>query len=247
MAEPSAACCVVELRSRSEFGTTRASGFDATHHFCFAGYQRPDRIDWGKLRAVNEYRLEPGTVRKPEFHSGFEILTLVEEGWLRRLGTHESRRVIHPGSAELISCGAGIDIGAEPAGGESVSYVEIWIRSAAPSGQSRRQWRPAMPEGMDLPIAAGRPSPAGSLVMAADASVARAAIDVGRRVDRMVEPGERVYLAVRRGAISANGEAAAAGDAVAASGPGLLSVIASAKSELIWIRVDGPDPPRVGS
>lgn len=227
--------CRVELRVGIELGTTRSGGLDGRHHFSFAAWQRPDRLEWGALRALNEYRLEPGAARPPSFHSGFDILTLVTSGRLRRLGDYASRRMLEAGSAELISAGRGVDLGVEAGGREPATYVEIWLRTGPGRREPRREWRPQASGGFDLPIAEGPKAREGALRMRATGRIYRAPLAAHRRTELALGEGECAYLAIAKGAVKANAIAGQAGDGLAVSGPGLLEIKADKTSELLIV------------
>jgi len=228
--------CAVELRPRAELGVTEWSALSGRHHFSFASYQRPDRLEWGALRALHHYELKVGEARAPTFHAGFEILTLVEGGRLIRLGTHEAREPLCPGSAELVSTGRGAELGVKALGDEAARYIEIWIRSAPPARRSRRQCRSTVIRDLGRPIASNSPGQAGCLTWQSEAEVYLARMGAGEQADRAIVEGNFAYLAVLAGEIAGNGVVATAQDALAISGPGLLSLRARTHSELLLIR-----------
>ena len=235
MDDPKIASCAVELRPRSELGRTQCAGIAGTHHFCFATYQRPDRLDWGALRALNHYCLEPGACRPPSFHSGFEIVTLVTSGHLRRLGTFTPRQLLHAGSAELVSASPGVELGAEAAGDVAAAYVEIWIKSDPRRREARRDWRASVKSDWKRPFASGPTASAGPMRMRADARIFAASMRAGDVAERMLDADHCAYLEVRDGRLRANGIDAGAGDGLAICGPGRLSVQARAPSSILLI------------
>ena len=228
--------CTVELRPRGGLGRTQAGGLCGTHHFCFATYQRPDRLEWGALRGLNEYRLAPGAVRTPTFHSGFDIVTLVTGGSLRRLGTYAPRQLLEPGSAELVSAGRGVDLGMEAVGTEAATYLEIWIRTGPGRRDPRREWLGNVRRGLDLPLATSSPFQPGSLKLRGTASIAWAALSAKQKVIVETEPDQCAYLSVRAGVLTGNELRATAGDAVAIAGSVQLVLEAEAASELLLVR-----------
>lgn len=236
MDDPKIARCAVELRPKSELGVTQWGGLSGRHHFSFAAYQRPDRLEWGGLRAVHHYQLKAGEARAPTFHAGFEILTLVEGGRLIRLGTHEPREPLCPGSAELVSTGRGANLGVKALGDEAARYIEIWIRSAPPVRRSRRQCHSAVIQSLDRPIASNIRAQAGCLAWQSEAEIHWAKIGAGEQADRAIAEGNCAYLVVLAGGIDGNGVVAEAQDALAISGPGMLSLRSRARSEFLLIR-----------
>lgn len=231
--------CRVELRVAAELGATRSGGLHGRHHFSFAAWQRPDRLEWGTLRGLNEYRLDPGATRPPSFHSGFDILTLVLSGQLRRLGDYAPRRPLEAGAVELVSTGRGVQLGVEAAGKEPAHFVEIWLRTGPGRREPRRLSRPQAPAGIDAPVAEGPTARDGALRLRAAGRIHRLALPAHRRSAVALEPGECAYLAVQRGAVRANEVAGGAGDAFAVSGAGELELRADKAAELLLIVTAG--------
>ncbi len=239
---PEIAPCTVDLRPRAGLGRTQAGGLSGTHHFCFAAFQRPDRLEWGALRGLNEYRLAPGAVRTPTFHCGFDIVTLVTGGRLRRLGTYSPRQLLEPGSAELVSAGCGVDLGMETVGTEAATYLEIWIRTGPDRRDPCREWLGNVRRGLDHPLATPSPFQPGSLKLRGAASIAWAALSAKQRVVVETEPDECAYLSVRAGSLAGDEIKATVGDAVAIAGPAQLVLETEAASELLLVRAANVGP-----
>ncbi len=236
MNDPAITPCLVELRPRSGLGRTKAGGLCGTHHFCFATYQRPDRLEWGGLRSFNDYRLAPGAVRDPTFHSGFDIITLVTGGALRRLGTYAPRQVLRPGSVELVSAGRGVDLGMESIGTEAATYTEIWIRTGPGLRDPRRIWSPAIPANPDGPFAQGPEAPRAALRLRTNAAVQLAVLTDSETMNVPLAVGDCVYVVSRAGEVSANRVAAGPGDGLAISGSGMVALRATMRAEFLIVR-----------
>jgi redox-sensitive bicupin YhaK (pirin superfamily) len=191
------------------------------------------------LRGLNEYRLATGAIRQPSFHSGFDIVTLVTGGSLRRLGTYAPRQLLTAGSVELVSAGRGVNLGIEAVGNEAAGYVEIWIRTGPGLREPRREWLGSAPVGLDRPFASGVPFRAGSLKLRAGGSIARSTLAGREKLRLRFDEAECAYLVVRSGAVAGNAVPAGAGDALAITGPGPLSLEAGPTSEVLLIRMPG--------
>ena len=237
MDDPKIASCAVELRPKSELGLTQWGGLSGRHHFSFAAYQRLDRLEWGALRALHLYELKAGEARAPTFHAGFEILTLVRGGRLSRIGSHDPREPLDQGSVELVSTGRGANLGVKASGEEAAQYIEIWIRSAPPVRRSRRQCRASVIRSLDRPVASNIRGQAECLAWQSEAEVYLASMAAGEQADRAIAEGKCAYLVVLAGEIEGNGAVAKTQDALAISGPGLLSLRSRAPSEFLLIRM----------
>lgn len=233
--------CHVELRPAAGHGVTKLEGLVGTHHFCFADFQRADRMEWGPLRAFHEYSLAPGAQRPPSFHSGFEILTLVSSGRLRRTGQWAPREPLAADSVEHIHAGAGVDLGIVSVGDVPARYIEIWVKAPRIHGEPRRTVRARAPRGMARPIASNRPTDIGSYRWETDARVTHATLAAEATLTRRLEAEDRAYVVVRAGRLEAAGIVANPGDALAIAGPGRLRLVALLPSDFYWIRGRAPE------
>ncbi len=119
---------MIDYRPVQGLGHTKLPGLVGRHHFCFARYQHPERLDWGRLRIWNEYQLEPGPGRPPEHCDNFDIVTIMRGGVLLRPGSFGSRCLAGAGEAQIVITGSGASIGVT-AVGHTASFHEIWLRS----------------------------------------------------------------------------------------------------------------------
>ena len=101
--------------------------------------------------------------------------------------------------------------------------------------RSRQQFLPACPTGLERPVASGPASAPGALAWRAEAQVHRLELDTAEQVDRNIEENACLYLAVLSGAISGNDVRAERDDGLAASGPGALTIRATAPSDILVI------------
>lgn len=223
---------VLDLRPRAERGETRSGGLAGLHHFCFATYQRADRIHFGSLRKLSHYHLAPRALRKPELLIGYEVVTLVLKGTLHRLGTFQPREPLSEGAVELISPGAGVDLGVA-AGDAPAEFVELWLATDARAGAPRRDWRP-------VAALTGAPltAPSGGLLpwsVPAELRRMRLAAGAGQRLDLI--GADRHYLTPISGTVAVGDLMLGAGDALAIErGPGTLSLTAKTAADLLWLR-----------
>lgn len=229
------ASCAVELRPKSEQGAAQSGGLSGRHHFSFAAYQRWDRLEWGALRALNIYMLEPGAVRAPTFHADFEIVTVVTGGCLLRTGTFAPIQPLRAGAVELVSAGTGANLGLAATGGEPATYIEIWVRSNAPTRRARRISLPRCPIGPGHPLASGPVAASGALELRAAARLHRIMFKSSETLERALKDDACLYALLLEGQVAGNDIQAGKDDALAASGPGMLTLRAERAGDILLI------------
>jgi len=85
---------MIEVRPFSSLGGGNHGWLDAKHHFSFADYRDPKRVNWGALRVWNDDVIAPHTGFAPHPHNDMEIITYVRSGAI----THRdslAKRIIH--------------------------------------------------------------------------------------------------------------------------------------------------------
>jgi len=78
------------------------------HHFSFADYQNPDKMNFGPLRVFNDDTIQPGTGFDSHFHKDMEIITYVIEGELEHKDNQGNHGVIYPSEVQRMTAGSGI-------------------------------------------------------------------------------------------------------------------------------------------
>ena len=71
---------MIELRPFNSLGGENHGWLDAKHHFSFANYHDPARMNWGALRVWNDDTIEPQTGFPTHPHRNMEIITYVRKG-----------------------------------------------------------------------------------------------------------------------------------------------------------------------
>ena len=71
---------MIDLRPFASLGGANHGWLKAKHHFSFADYYDPKRMNWGNLRVWNDDAIAPDTGFPPHPHRDMEIITYVREG-----------------------------------------------------------------------------------------------------------------------------------------------------------------------
>jgi redox-sensitive bicupin YhaK (pirin superfamily) len=101
---------------------------EARHSFSFAGYYDPERIQFGKLRVLNDDIVAPGKGFGTHPHNNMEIITIPLRGSLEHKDNLGSGSVIKPGEVQVMSAGTGVMHSEyNPSSEEEVNLLQIWI------------------------------------------------------------------------------------------------------------------------
>jgi redox-sensitive bicupin YhaK (pirin superfamily) len=210
-------------------------GWLRTHHsFSFADYVDPDNLNWGLLRVFNDDTVAPGQGFGTHPHRDMEIVTYVLRGELEHRDSLGHHGIVAPGGIQYVSAGSGVAHSEyNHSATDDVHFVQMWVLPRAPGGtpgygqhefdveQRRNRW---------LTVAGGAPGIDAPVVLRADAAVSVAQL-ADSTLTTTLDPARYGFLFVADGAVTANGEQLAAGDAVRFTGIDALDV--SGTGELV--------------
>jgi len=206
-----------EIRRSSERGLADHGWLKSFHTFSFADYFDPQHVEFGPLRVINEDRVQAGAGFGTHAHSDMEIISYVLAGALAHKDSMGNGSTLRPGDVQRMSAGSGVRHSEfNPSPNEPVHFLQIWIqpaeRNIEPSYEEKR-FAPEEKRGrLRLIVSPDRAD--GSLLIHQDARVYAGLLTGSERADLEVAAGRRIYLHVARGALTANGAALGAGDAL---------------------------------
>ena len=181
------------------------------HTFSFADYHNPAMMGFAKLRVINE-------------------------DWIEHKDSMGNGSIIRPGELQRMTAGTGV-LHSEFNHSEDVQahLLQIWIlpernglepgyeQKLFPSEEKRNQWR----------LVGSRDGRDGSLTIHQDVELSSTELEQGQELDYAFNGRRRGFLQVVRGSIEVDGEALAAGDAVATQDHDSLKIKAVEDSELL--------------
>lgn len=229
---------MIELRPFQSLGGANHGWLNARHHFSFADYHDPARVQWGALRVWNDDEIAAGSGFPAHPHRDMEIITYVRDGAISHKDSLGNQGRTEAGDVQVMSAGTGIrhaEYNAEP---DTTRIFQIWImptrQGGAPSWGARPFPRDAR-AGRFVTLASGRDEDTDALPIRADASVSGATLKAGDTVEYPAAAGRHIYLVPARGAIEVNGVRAGARDGIAVQDETSLRITAVEDSEIILV------------
>jgi len=206
-----------QIRRSNERGFADHGWLKSFHTFSFADYFDPDHVEFGPLRVINEDRVQPGAGFGTHSHRDMEIISYVLAGELAHKDSMGNGSIIRPGDVQRMSAGSGVRHSEfNPSPSEPVHFLQIWIqpaeRNIEPSYEEKR-FAPEEKRGR-LRLIASPDRADGSVLIHQDAKVHAGLFTGEEQAEFDAARGRLVYLHVARGALTANGTALQAGDAL---------------------------------
>jgi len=212
---------MTELRPAASRGHAEHGWLDSWHSFSFADYHDPRYMGFGPLRVINEDRIQKASGFGTHGHRDMEIITYVLEGALAHRDSIGTGSTIVPGDVQRMSAGTGVRHSEYNAAEGVTHFLQIWIEpqvtGIAPSYEQKRF--SAEEKRGRLRLIASPDRREESLLIHQDALVYAGLFDGVERAELALGAERKGYVHVARGAITVNGHALQAGDALKTDGP----------------------------
>ena len=208
---------MITLRPAADRGHAQHGWLDSWHSFSFADYFDPAHVHFGPLRVINEDRIAAGSGFGQHGHRDMEILSYVLDGALAHKDSMGNTASIVPGEVQRMSAGSGVlhsEFNHNPTG--ETHFLQIWIvpsRAGGAPGYEQKFFAEAEKRGR-LRLVASADGAEGSVRVQQDVRLYAGLFDGSETASYAFAPGRLGYLHVARGAVTVNGRALRAGDAL---------------------------------
>jgi len=229
---------MIDIRPFDTLGAANHGWLDAHHHFSFADYYDPKRVNWGNLRVWNDDAIAPKSGFPPHPHSDMEIITYVREGAITHQDSLGNRGRTEAGDVQVMSAGSGITHAEYNLEDETTRLFQIWIVPTTRGGNPSWGARP-FPKGdrsgRFVTLASGFAEDNEALPIRTNARVLGATLKKGETAEYPLGTDRHAYLVPATGKIEINGVLANARDGIAISDTETLTVTALEDAELVMV------------
>ena len=234
---------MIELRPYESLGAANHGWLDARHHFSFASYHDPSRVNWGSLRVWNDDTIAPGTGFPTHPHNDMEIITYVRKGAITHRDSLGNEGRTEAGDVQVMSAGSGVQHSEYNLEDEETQIFQIWIIPEERGGKPDWGARP-FPKGdragkfVPLASSAANDDDAreGALPIRTDARVLGATIKAGESVTYAPSDAARhLYLVPATGKVRVEDVEANARDGIAITQQDRVTITAIEDSELVLV------------
>jgi redox-sensitive bicupin YhaK (pirin superfamily) len=208
---------MLTLRRSTDRGYADHGWLKSFHTFSFADFHDPAQMGFGNLRVINEDRIAAGTGFGSHGHREMEIISYVLEGALAHKDSMGNGEAIRPGDVQRMTAGSGVRHSEfNPAQDATTHFLQIWILPNAANlapGYEQRAFAEADKRGR-LRLVAAPGGRDGAVTLHADASIHAGLFDGAESAELALDPARRTWVHLARGALTVNGQALQAGDAL---------------------------------
>jgi redox-sensitive bicupin YhaK (pirin superfamily) len=229
---------MIELRPYESLGGENHGWLDAKHHFSFANYQDPKRVNWGALRVWNDDTIAPNTGFPPHPHRDMEIITYVREGAITHEDNLGNKGRTEAGDVQVMSAGSGIAHSEYNREDVTTRIFQIWIIPTEAGGAPSWGAKP-FPKGdrsgRFVTLASGKAGDEDALPIRTDARVLGATLKAGESAEYQLGDGRKAYLVPAVGKVQVGDLVAKARDGVAISDLASVTITALEDSEVVLV------------
>ena len=229
---------MIERRQFDSLGGADHGWLKARHHFSFAGYHDPKRMNWGALRVWNDDEIAPNSGFPPHPHSDMEIITYVRDGAITHQDSLGNKGRTVAGDVQVMSAGSGVRHAEYNLEAETTRIFQIWIEPTRYGGAPSWGAKP-FPKGdrsgRFVTLASGYEDDGEALPIRTDARVLGATLKAGETTEYALGGARHAYLVPAVGRVEVNGVELAARDGAAITDEGVLRITALEDAELVLV------------
>ncbi|QXQ04993.1 pirin family protein [Sphingosinicellaceae bacterium] len=229
---------MIEVRPFTGLGGADHGWLNAKHHFSFASFHDPKRMNWGSLRVWNDDTIAPKTGFPPHPHRDMEIITYVREGAITHKDNLGNEGRTEAGDVQVMSAGTGITHSEYNQEDVTTKIFQIWIQPSR-TGEKPAWGAKPFPKGersgQFVVLASGFDNDNDALPIRTDARVVGASLKAGESAEYPLGATRRGYLVPATGAVTIDGQRIGARDGAAITGVETLRVTALEDSEIVLV------------
>ena len=219
-------------------------GWLKSHHsFSFAGYQNPERMNFGMLRVLNDDLVQPKMGFGTHPHQNMEIISIPLKGALSHKDSMGNKRAIEVGEVQAMSAGTGLTHSEfNDSKSEEVNFLQLWIipeeLSVKPNYEQRKFSNESKTNKLQTVVAPKDKLEGDALPISQQAYIYRASLDEGKNLDvNLKSKNNGIYIFVVEGAVDVENNELLRRDAIGISDNDKVSISSKSDSDLVIIEV----------
>ena len=229
---------MIEVRPFDTLGGADHGWLKAKHHFSFARYFDPKRVNHGALRVWNDDEIAPNTGFPAHPHAEMEIITYVREGAITHEDSMGNQGRTEAGDVQVMSAGSGVRHAEFNREDVPTTLFQIWIEPGVKGGEPSWGAKPFPRNersGQFVALASGFEGDTEALPIRAEARVLGATLKAGETAEYLLGTARFAYLVPATGRIEVNGVAVNSRDGVAIKNETALTVKALEDAEIVLV------------
>lgn len=213
------------------------------HTFSFAGYQNPERMNFGMLRVLNDDLVQPKMGFGTHPHQNMEIISIPLKGALSHKDSMGNKRAIEVGEVQVMSAGTGLTHSEfNDSSTDATNFLQLWIipeeKGVSPNYEQRKFDNSNQKNKLQTVVAPKDKLVGDALPISQQAYIYKLALDSGKSIEMNIKSNNNgQYIFVLEGEVEVAGTILASRDAIGVSETDIVSIKGSKDAQLIIIEV----------
>lgn len=222
--------------SYQELGHANHGWLDARHHFSFAAYHNPSRMNFGALRVINDDVIKAGAGFDLHPHKDMEIITYVRQGAITHRDSQGNVGRTGAGDVQVMSAGTGVFHSEFNLESEDTNLYQIWIEpnklNVAPRWDSHEFPAESTENQLSLLVSGNSEAP---LQIHQDAFIYAGNLRPGVTIEHEIK--HQAYILASEGAVDIEGVTLRKGDALEVTEQSQITIKALEECKILLIDV----------
>lgn len=213
------------------------------HTFSFAGYQNPDRMNFGMLRVLNDDLVQPKMGFGTHPHQNMEIISIPLKGALSHKDSMGNKRAIEVDEVQVMSAGTGLTHSEfNDSNSEEVNFLQLWIipeaMSVKPNYEQKRFQKKDRLNTLQTVVAPVDSDTEGALPIHQQAYIYRTYLEENHSISHTLKnPNNGVYIFNVEGELQVEGQTLNKRDALGVYDTDFVSFKAVKHSDVVIVEV----------
>lgn len=219
-------------------------GWLKSHHsFSFASYLNPNRMNFGKLRVLNDDVVQPKMGFGTHPHQNMEIISIPLKGALSHKDSMENKRAIEVDEVQVMSAGTGLTHSEfNDSKTDEVNFLQLWIlpdeMDVEPNYEQRKFLSEKRKNQLQTVVAPKHQLVENALPINQQAYIYRTNIDANVSIDMDLKSEHNgIYIFVIDGEIEIGSHLLSKRDGIGISETDSVAIKSNSNSELVIIEV----------
>ncbi len=219
-------------------------GWLKSHHtFSFSSYQNPERMNFGKLRVLNDDVVQPKMGFGTHPHQNMEIISIPLKGALSHKDSMGNKRAIEVGEVQVMSAGTGLTHSEfNDSKDVAVNFLQLWIipeeKGVTPNYEQRNFKAIQVPNKLQTVVAPKDKLEGDALPISQQGYIYRTALDANTTLTLQPKAlNNGFYVFVVDGSVTVNTTNLETRDAIGIWGTDSADVTSTKHTQLIIIEV----------
>lgn len=212
------------------------------HSFSFAGYFNPERMNFGKLRVLNDDVVQPKMGFGTHPHNNMEIISIPLKGALSHKDSMGNKRSIEVGEVQVMTAGTGLTHSEfNDSTTEETNFLQIWIlpenENVTPFYDQKLFDKSDRENQFQTLVSPSTALVDGSLGINQQAYIKQGSFKKGQTASITIKEGNGVYVFLLDGSVTVNGNELNSRDAIGVWDTDLVDIHFNLTSDVLLIEV----------